>query len=276
MFPVSDKPNPTGAGMKPVVFNHLIHEKKIDDCESCHHTGDMVTCGSCHTLEGSEAGNYVTLERAMHAPEIAKRETNTPSSCISCHNVNLQRRECAGCHSIISPATSPIYTNCAPCHSVNVTKGQMTLGSEGKLSAEENEQIAAMAISEQKTASLIQPKDIPNRIVIDSIAKEYEPAVFTHGRHVDSLMERMTEDKLAAAFHNDPAILCAACHHNSPLSATPPKCASCHSVDIDPAVPERPALKAAYHLQCMGCHTAMDVARPKNTSCNTCHKARAE
>ena len=29
MFPVSAKPNPKGAAMKPAVFNHLIHEKKI-------------------------------------------------------------------------------------------------------------------------------------------------------------------------------------------------------------------------------------------------------
>ena len=59
------------------------------------------------------------------------------------------------------------------------------------------------------------------------------------------------------------------------LSATPPKCGSCHSAKIDPRVPERPTLKAAYHLQCMGCHDGMDVARPLDTSCASCHKPRA-
>jgi hypothetical protein len=39
--------------------------------------------------------------------------------------------------------------------------------------------------------------------------------------------------------------------------------------------PERPQLKAAYHLQCMGCHKGMDVKRPVNTSCASCHKAKA-
>ena len=69
--------------------------------------------------------------------------------------------------------------------------------------------------------------------------------------------------------------LCSACHHNSPLSATPPKCSSCHTTSIDPKYPDRPRLKAAYHLQCMGCHKAMKVGRPKNTDCTTCHKQRA-
>jgi len=276
MFPVSEKPNPTGAGLKPVVFNHLIHESKIDDCEVCHHTGDMVTCSSCHTVEGSEDGNYVTLERAMHATEIAKRETGTPSSCISCHNTNLKRLECAGCHSIIMPTAEPAYSNCAPCHSVNVTKEQMISGSAGTLSVEENEELAAQAVYEKSTTYLISSRAIPDSVIIDSIADEYEPTVFTHGTHVDYLMQSIKDDKLAAAFHNDPAILCAACHHNSPFSATPPKCSSCHAAAIDPAVPERPALKAAYHLQCMGCHTAMNLDSPKNTSCNTCHKERAK
>lgn len=88
-------------------------------------------------------------------------------------------------------------------------------------------------------------------------------------------MERIKDDKLAQAFHTKPETLCAACHHNSPLSATPPKCGSCHTTNIDPKNPTRPTLKAAYHLQCMGCHKAMKVGRPKNTDCTTCHKQRA-
>ena len=47
-----------------------------------------------------------------------------------------------------------------------------------------------------------------------------------------------------------------------------------HTKDIDPKNPNRPNLKAAYHLQCMGCHQGMNVGRPKNTDCTTCHKAR--
>ena len=87
-------------------------------------------------------------------------------------------------------------------------------------------------------------------------------------------MRRIQDDKLAAAFHKDPASLCTACHHNSPASATPPPCASCHAARIDPANPGKPSLKAAYHLQCMGCHDGMKVARPLKTSCASCHKPR--
>ena len=90
----------------------------------------------------------------------------------------------------------------------------------------------------------------------------------------ESLMRRIQDDKLAAAFHKDPASLCTACHHNSPPSATPPSCASCHAARIDPADPGTPSLKAAYHLQCMGCHDGMKVARPLKTSCASCHKPR--
>lgn len=276
IFPVSDKANPKGMGMRPVVFNHLNHEKKITECETCHHTGDTVSCTSCHTVEGKKEGNFVTLDQAMHTPTVAKRSTGkTPVSCVSCHNDNLKRRECAGCHSIVIPTKND--ANCATCHNVtgSMTPEQMVKGSEGKLSAEENEALATETVLAQKPAVAISPKSIPQRVTIDAIADEYAPAVFTHGRHVESLMKRMGNDKLASAFHNNPATLCAACHHNSPLSATPPKCSSCHTVTIDPATPERPALKAAYHLQCMSCHNAMKVTRPQNTSCTTCHKERA-
>ena len=50
-------------------------------------------------------------------------------------------------------------------------------------------------------------------------------------------------------------------------------CGSCHQTTIDPNKTDRPALKAAYHLQCMGCHTGMNVARPENTDCTGCHKS---
>ena len=53
-------------------------------------------------------------------------------------------------------------------------------------------------------------------------------------------MERIKDDKLAQAFHTKPETLCSACHHNSPLSATPPKCSSCHTTSIDPKNPDRP------------------------------------
>ena len=115
MLPGGDKK--AAGSMKPVVFNHLIHERKIEDCTVCHHTGDPQKCSDCHTLKGSEEGKYITLERAMHATNIAPRTDGpTPQSCVSCHEQQLKRRECAGCHSIAKPARDDRW--CGVCHSV--------------------------------------------------------------------------------------------------------------------------------------------------------------
>ena len=275
LFPVTEKPNPAKAAMRPVVFNHLVHEKKVTDCESCHHTGEPVACSTCHTVEGKAEGKFITLERAMHAENIAVRKNGvTPKSCVSCHNENLKRRECAGCHNIVKPSRGEAY--CATCHNVSatMTDEQMTKGMKGTLASDAD--LAAATVAEKKAAQLIKPEAIPYKVTIDSIADKYEGNNFMHARHISSLMKRIEGDKLAGAFHNNPATLCSTCHHNSPLSATPPKCSSCHSAKPDVKNPGRPSLKAAYHLQCMGCHDGMKVARPRNTDCTTCHKERAK
>ena len=275
MFPVGEKPNPKGAAMKPVVFNHLIHEKKVDNCETCHHTGDPVSCSTCHTVEGKAEGNYITLDRAMHATNIAKRaKGNTPVSCVSCHEQQTkERRECAGCHAIVTPKRDEAW--CATCHNItpSMTPEQMQKGINGTLLPGDNEALAAETVLARKPVEPVSPMLAPYKVVIDALADKYEPSNFTHRRHLTSLMERIKDDKLAQAFHNKPEILCATCHHRSPLSLTPPKCGSCHTKEIDTANPGRPNLMAAYHLQCMGCHKGMDVARPRDTDCTTCHKA---
>ncbi len=280
MFPVSEKPNPFGTGMKPVVFNHLLHERKVENCESCHHTGDMVSCTSCHTVEGKEEGNFITLETAMHAENIAARADGaTPASCVSCHLQNLERRDCAGCHSLL-PVLPRAENYCASCHDVSasMTKEQFMQGIKGELDVAENEALAAQTVyeREQKRAKPLSPFEIPYKVHIDALENEYEGNIFNHARHYTSLIKRIGDDNLAAAFHNDPLTLCGACHHQSPPSVTPPKCINCHSPSINPNTPERPSLKAAYHLQCMGCHDAMQVSRPQNTSCVTCHKVQTK
>ncbi len=275
MFPVGEKPNPKGAAMKPVVFNHLNHEKKIDNCETCHHTGDPVSCSTCHTVEGKAEGNFITLERAMHATNIAKRaKGNTPVSCVSCHEQQTkERRECAGCHAIVTPKRDQAW--CATCHNVtpSMTPEQMQKGIKGTLLPGDNEALATETVLAQKPVEPVSPMLGPLKVVIDSLADKYEGSNFTHRRHLTSLMEGIKDDKLAQAFHNQPELLCATCHHRSPLSLTPPKCGSCHAKEIDKANPGRPNLMAAYHLQCMGCHKGMNVARPRDTDCTTCHKA---
>lgn len=275
MFPVSAKPNPKGTAMTPTVFSHRNHEKAVEPCEACHHTGDPVACSTCHTVEGKAEGKFVTLERAMHATDIRVRaDGNTPSSCVSCHEQQTkERRECAGCHALVTPKHDAAW--CATCHNAaSITSQQMQEGSVGTLLPDQKDTIAAETVRARKPVRLLKPMDAPYKVRIDALEDKYLPNNFTHRRHVASLMQGIRRDKLARAFHNQPAVLCATCHHHSPLSATPPKCGSCHTRDIDPQHPNRPNLKAAYHLQCMGCHKGMDVARPKNTDCTTCHKAR--
>ena len=156
-----------------------------------------------------------------------------------------------------------------------MTPEQYQLGVAGKLSAEDRVALAEATIAERKPVDYLAPEACPYKVEIGSLSDKFEPNLFNHRRHVSSLMKRIEGDNLAKAFHSEPEILCATCHHRSPLSATPPTCGSCHSAKIDPRVPERPTLKAAYHLQCMGCHDGMDVARPLDTSCASCHKPRA-
>ncbi len=280
IFPVGAKPNPKAAAMTPVAFNHVVHEqwmaKAGKDCTVCHHTGDAVACTTCHTQEGKAEGGFVTLEKAMHATKIAPRKENTPASCVSCHEAQLARRECAGCHTtLVRNVRNEAW--CAVCHTMtkSMTAADMQQGIAGTLPERRNEALATETELARAHADYWPATLAPYKVVIDSLVGKYEPCVFNHKSHVLSLMGRIKDNKLAGAFHTEPATLCVTCHHNSPPSATPPKCASCHSKTIDPAAPQRPALKAAFHLQCMSCHKDMKVARPRNTDCTTCHKLRA-
>ncbi len=113
-------------------------------------------------------------------------------------------------------------------------------------------------------------------MTIGVLSDKYEPSKLPHRKIINTLMAAIGDDKLAATFHTDKATVCAGCHHNSPVSKTPPKCASCHGKPFDPAKGDRPGLKAAYHQQCMGCHNRMKLEKPADTACAECHKERAK
>lgn len=278
MFPVGEKPNPDAAAMPPVAFNHVIHEKWMartgKDCMVCHHTGDAIACTSCHTVEGSPAANYVTLETAMHVVEVAPRKEGTPSSCVSCHIRQTRQRECAGCHDHLVRGARQKEAWCNVCHVAPkaMTKEQLQKGIANKLSETQNEKLATQVALDRKPIKYWSSLVGPYKVKIDALQGTYGPCVFNHRHHVASMMERIERNQLAGVFHNQPATVCVTCHHNSPASATPPKCGSCHSRTLDWMTPARPHLMAAYHLQCMSCHKDMQVARPRNTDCATCHK----
>ena len=276
LFPVSNQPNSGAMGMKPVVFNHKLHESTVQECESCHHTGDPVACSSCHTVEGKKDGNFVTLDRAMHADNIIQRKGGrTPQSCVSCHEKRYsQRNECAGCHAVVTPRRDAAW--CAVCHTgVECMSAIQTAEAlAGRMDPDVNEELARKALAAKKPVQYADPGAMALKVRIDALVDKYEANVFNHARHVNSIMNRISGDKLAQAFHSAPETLCQTCHHHSPASATPPKCVSCHTPGIDKQNPGRPPLKAAYHLQCMGCHDGMNVRRPAKTDCTGCHKER--
>ena len=276
LFPVSAKPNPGAQGMKPVVFNHKIHEANVQECESCHHTGDPVPCTTCHTVEGSRDGKFVTLERAMHATDIKpNKKGRTPQSCVSCHEkIYSQRKECAGCHALVTPARNDAW--CAVCHTdiPNLTKEQFAKGVANKLDPQTNQALAEGFVAQKKPVKYVDPKSMNYKVTIDTLVDKYGPNRFNHARHIVSVENKIKKSDLAKAFHSTPEILCQTCHHHSPASTTPPKCVSCHSPTIDEKYPGRPPLKAAYHLQCIGCHDGMQVKRPRKNDCTGCHKLR--
>lgn len=279
IFPVGEKPNPNTVAMPPVSFNHVIHEKWAarhdKDCVICHHSGDPDACTSCHTLEGKKEGNFITLQKAMHAVEITVQAKNMPSSCVSCHEKTIRKKkDCAGCHLRLVKNPDQTSAWCRVCHTVtpSMTVTQMQEGIQNKLPDEQNEALATETAVERVQADYWSPMVGPYKVYIDSLKGQYEPCFFNHRHHVSSLLDRIAKNELASAFHTEPATICVTCHHHAPPTARPSRCISCHNKAIDWTQPGRPALKGAYHLLCMSCHTDMKVGRPRNTDCETCHK----
>lgn len=280
IFPVGEAPNPNSVGMPPVAYNHLIHEKWMKqagkDCLVCHHTGDPVACTQCHTVQGKEDAKFVTLYEAMHKPVIRQRNEYTPSSCVSCHDKELRQRQCSGCHTQLVTDARKSDKWCNVCHTItpSMTVADMEKGIENKLGARKNENLASETALARKTTQYWSPMKGPYKVEINTLAGQYEPCLFNHRHHVQSMLKGIENNKLAGNFHTDPATVCVTCHHNSPPSATPPKCVSCHTTTIDWHNPGKPSLMPAFHLLCMNCHKDMSVGRPRNTDCTTCHKQK--
>lgn len=121
----------------------------------------------------------------------------------------------------------------------------------------------------------------PDEVEIDVLANLYEGVTFNHELHV-----MMTEGCAVCHHHTTgtPVInsYCAKCHTNEePMQIV--SCQDCHSKEpitagsVREVKPDylyhddKPDLKAAYHLSCLGCH--QEVGAP--VGCQDCH-ARTE
>lgn len=93
----------------------------------------------------------------------------------------------------------------------------------------------------------------PDVVVIDQLAALYRPVVFAHNLHAG--MANMNGG-------------CTNCHHYSEQSGVIPPCRECHAPDRKDVDLNMPALKGAYHRQCINCH--LDWGG--EGSCSFCHE----
>jgi len=260
--PVAEPPAEGSISLVP--FNHKAHEGYNDTCRVCHHA-EMNACAQCHTMEGAKDGRHIKLAQAMH-------QLGSNQSCIGCHERNQKKPECAGCHNSIS--RTRVFEETESCRMCHVPARQTVAGAETVLDPE-NKMLAAMLLEERKPTYTPYPdEEIPEKVIIKAISDQYGPAELPHQKIVKTLVANIQNNKIAGYFHRDAGTLCQGCHHASPETRKPPKCSSCHGKPFDANNPLRPGLMAAYHQQCMECHSAMGLSKPKATDCTGCHKRK--
>ena len=258
-----DNPDPaTSSTLVP--FNHKGHEAYNDTCRVCHHA-EMNACVQCHTPRGAKEGSFVKLSQSMHQP-------GSDQSCVGCHANNQKKPECAGCHSSISQTRAfEQKESCRQCHA---DAGQTAAGADASPDPKNNT-MAAMLLRERKPVTATYPdSEVPEKVTINQISDQYGPVELPHRKIVKTLMNNIKDNKIANYFHRDEGTLCQGCHHASPETRKPPKCSSCHGKPFDTNHPLRPGLMAAYHQQCMECHSAMGLKKPQATDCTGCHKRK--
>ncbi len=121
------------------------------------------------------------------------------------------------------------------------------------------------------------PEDAPDAVDIDSLAKLYEKVQFDHALHVGVTGCSSCHHHTAGTGPENEN--CARCHAKSGEASTV-SCSGCHAKDpFDSAYMDarekdpdlfhidKPGLKGAYHLKCLGCHKEMGAP----TGCTDCH-----
>ena len=99
-----------------------------------------------------------------------------------------------------------------------------------------------------------ESSESPDVFILDKLCDIYVTVVFPHKLHAS-----MTEMGIG----------CEQCHHNNPPGPIL-GCNACHEIKPEQAKLRQPALKGAYHRQCLGCHREWD----HETNCSVCHAKR--
>ncbi len=237
-----------GAKAKAVPFNHKSHQDKTRSCQDCHHQ-TLRPCIECHTVEGCEEGDGITLAEAYH-------QASSTWSCIGCHETEKQKAECAGCHHLIKGGL--VESACSTCHTGDLA----SLETDRKL----------------PDPKLLFPKDLEDELEIKILENEYQPSKVKHLEILRKLTDIANGNKLAQHFHVEETTVCAGCHHLGPLEkeAPVPSCATCHTARKEPES-ATPTLLGAYHQQCLGCHKQMGgTEEDMPQTCTGCHEEKKE
>ena len=253
--------------MDSVPFDHKAHENSNNSCRVCHHES-LQTCKECHTINGTVAGSKkdsgegkaITLEKAMHKIDSAR-------SCQGCHDARKKEENCAGCHVFMGYDRQMKDASCVKCHAVTVSQMEQALTPE-----DEKSLAGSVLQSKNRVTGTYQKEDIPEKVTINRLSKQFEAVDFPHRKIVNALVDAINDDKLAGYFHDRKGTICQGCHHNSPVAKRPPLCGNCHAKQWDEDNPSKPGIVGAYHQQCMGCHKEMAIEKP--AGCTDCHKMK--
>lgn len=252
---------PSNQFVEAVAFNHLSHEKQVENCRACHHES-LEPCAVCHTRTGTEKSKFFRLQQAMHSADNLK-------SCLGCHRESMKSADCAGCHAQRN-ARQFDEIKCRNCHTV-MRESLKPLPKNNETRA----RIAATQINALAAPGPAIPDEkIPDKVTIGIMEDQYDRVLFPHRQIVRTLIKRTQKSLLTQYFHRGTASLCSGCHHHGPSAGTYPKCAACHSLSLKSDQNGKPGLKGAYHGQCITCHQRMGIEKPASTDCTACHKKK--
>ena len=239
--------------LNTVPFSHADHEHATNNCRVCHHN-TLMRCNECHTLSGDDKGNGVTLQLAMHS-------MTSDHSCIGCHQAKTTTPECAGCHDLMEQGRLSEHA-CNICHAGPSPEDL----DNAKVLFTSMDQFQPVPPA---TVLGISTSDIPDSVVIGTLAKSYSAVSMPHGKIVNALTNHINNSKLATHFHGHENVVCQGCHHHGSVGRKPALCENCHGEPFQVSDLFRPGLKGAYHRQCTGCHVSMGLQAA--TNCVVCH-----
>lgn len=146
------------------------------------------------------------------------------------------------------PASIPEGMTCTACHLTETP-------SEDSHALRQCARPPAVPTGKEHTVQGHTAEDAPDIVVMDKLSDLYVPVVFSH--------------KLHASMTDMDARGCTLCHHNGEDDKIA-ACEDCHSRTANPANLRQPALKGAYHRQCLACHREWS----HESGCIFCHAKR--